>query len=71
MSKDHTPLTFGKYKGKTPEEIAEYDPSYVVWMYDNVSGPPCSKVLRDDCKKDVREYEADKADDQLFGLDGY
>ena len=71
MGKDHTPLTFGKYKGKTPEEVADYDPSYVVWMYDNVNPTPCSKALRDDCEQDVREYEEEKMDDLHFGLDGY
>ena len=30
--KDDLPLTFGKYKGKTPNQIAEVDPSYIVWM---------------------------------------
>ncbi len=29
---DFTPLTFGKYKGKTPREIYDYDPGYLVWM---------------------------------------
>lgn len=71
MSKDHTPLTFGKYKGKTPEEVAEICPSYVVWMYENVKPVPCSKALRDDCKQDTQEDEADLADDLLFGMDGY
>lgn len=25
------PLTFGKYKGKTPLEIATFDPGYILW----------------------------------------
>ena len=36
---DHTPLTFGKYKGQTPDEISEHDPSYIVWLYNNISPP--------------------------------
>lgn len=44
-SPDRTPLTFGKFKGNTPEEIAEIEPSYVVWMYDNVDKKLCSKAL--------------------------
>ena len=28
---DHTPIGFGKHKGKTPEEIAELDPEYLIW----------------------------------------
>lgn len=57
---DHLPLVFGKYKGKTPSEVAETDPSYIVWMFDNVKNyPTCSKVLRDDCERDAREAESD------------
>jgi hypothetical protein len=71
MTKDETPITFGKYKGKTPDEIGDYDPSYVVWMYANVKPVPCSKELAKTCEQDIREYEEDKADDLLYGMDGY
>lgn len=71
MSKDTTPLTFGKYKGQTPEAVAEYDPSYIVWMFENVRTAPCSKALANDCKQNVREYEEEKAADLHFGLDGW
>jgi len=71
MSKDITPLTFGKYKGQTPEAIAEYDPSYVLWMFENVKPAPCSKALARDCEQGVREYEEEKAADLHFGLDGW
>jgi NADH:ubiquinone oxidoreductase subunit len=33
---DHRPLRFGKYRGKTPAEISEIDPQYLVWMHENV-----------------------------------
>lgn len=47
---DHTPLTFGKYKGVTPSELATVDPQYIRWMYEEVKNKPtCSKVLYDDC----------------------
>ncbi len=29
---DKIPLSFGKYKGKTPEEICKEDPAYIEWM---------------------------------------
>lgn len=29
---DREPLPFGKYKGKTPEEVSKIDPSYIVWL---------------------------------------
>lgn len=51
---DHTPLTFGKYAGQTPDDISEDDPKYIVWMYDTVNNKPtCSKTLRDACAADV------------------
>lgn len=28
---DNTPLVFGKYKGKTPVQIAVFDPYYLLW----------------------------------------
>lgn len=56
---DIKPLTFGKYKGYTPEEIAEHDPSYIVWLYDNVVGQYCSRELRDLCETDLTDKYAD------------
>lgn len=46
---DHSPLDFGKYSGKTPNEISEIDPKYVIWMYQNFEHPPCSKMLYQAC----------------------
>lgn len=54
---DRSPLVFGKYNGKTPNEVAEIDPSYVVWMYENVSPAPCSTALYEDCRIDVDEND--------------
>ena len=68
---DDTPLKFGKYKDKTPNEISDYDPSYIVWMYANVKPAPCSKELAQNCEQEVRKYEEEKLDDLHFGLDGY
>jgi hypothetical protein len=53
MVKDTTILGFGKYRHLTPDEIAETDPSYIVWMYDNVRPRRCSKSLRDACEHDI------------------
>ena len=57
MDLDLTPLKFGKYKGQTPEEIAEHDPSYIQWMYDTIKPPPCSKELALACEQDERDEE--------------
>ena len=55
---DTIPLSFGKYEGKTPEEVAEIDEGYIVWMYDNVTPKYCTKGLRDYCEMDIREQES-------------
>jgi len=56
---DFRPLTFGKYKGKTPEEVAQIDPSYVCWMYKEVKPTPCSLALKNECEQDVRELQSE------------
>ena len=66
-----TPLTFGKYKGITPNEIAGYDPQYLVWAYENTKQKVCNKDLYESCCEDVMEYEAEKEYDLHFGLDGW
>ena len=43
---DKTPLRFGKYKGKTPIEVLEIEPSYLVWAYTTiVNFATCSPEL--------------------------
>ena len=56
---DHTPLTFGKYQGRTPDHVAEEDPAYIVWMYDNLrhARNTCSQLLADACRPECREYD--------------
>lgn len=47
---DHTPLTFGKYRGMTPSELGEVDPQYVCWMFETVKDKnTCSALLYKDC----------------------
>jgi len=50
---DHTPWVKGKYKGRTADEVAQIDPSYLVWAYEAWSPKPCSAILYKDCKADV------------------
>ena len=52
---DQTPLTFGKYKSRTPEEIADIDESYIIWLYENVEPKKCSKQLYLACEMGIRE----------------
>ena len=61
-SPDRTPLTFGKFKGMTPEKISDIEPSYIRWMYTNVSDRLCSQSLYNACVDrdddiDDRDYE--------------
>lgn len=62
---DFQKLTFGKYVGKTPEQISECAPGYVVWMYENVKPLRCSEVLYRECKSEVQENKdgGDSQDD--------
>ncbi len=47
---DSTPLSFGKYRGSTPDLIAESDPQYLVWLYGNVKNKiTCSFPLAKEC----------------------
>lgn len=61
---DRTRLDFGKYRGRTPEELVEVDPSYVVWMYENVEPKRCSRDLYLDAEsaKGENDRELDDLD---------
>ena len=60
---DHTPLTFGKYAGQTPDEISEHDPSYIVWMYETLEPKRCSDFLYQYCLEDVYFLYQDPLED--------
>lgn len=49
---DHSPLTFGMHKGKTPDEISETEAGeqYIRWMFETVKNKPtCSRTLYEAC----------------------
>jgi hypothetical protein len=50
---DHTPLRDGKYKGQTPSQVAEHDPSYIVWLSENYDRAVVSDVLARTCMEDM------------------
>jgi hypothetical protein len=56
---DEEPLRFGKHIGKTPLEIAEIEPSYLIWAYENVKDKPCSLELYELCQLDA-DYESSR-----------
>ena len=69
---DNKELTFGKYIGSTPLQIAETDPQYIVWMYDNLDYKHCTEALRDECEEIASlDYESEKEMDNDFGFDGW
>ena len=62
LALDKTPLTFGKYKGMTPDEVSEQDPSYVVWMYETIKPKKCSSFLYESCMRDLKPDEEEEYD---------
>jgi len=69
---DDRELTFGKYKGDTPNEIALEDPQYLMWMYDNLNTKFCTKGLRNACEDTSYDsWEDEKEIDGIFGYDGW
>lgn len=66
-SLDHSPLQFGKYAGKTPDEVSQIDGAYIVWMYENVKNfPTCSKLLYEACQADAFDGESGDSDDSVW-----
>ena len=71
---DKIPLAFGKHKGLCPEEIADIDPGYIVWLYDTKGPNECSRDLYVACSHAVEKkgvtrrvqfYSADRGDDEF------
>lgn len=59
MNIDLVPLSFGKYKGMTPEQIADRDPAYIVWLYEHHQPRVCTKSLMLACADEMDEQEED------------
>ena len=52
-------ITFGKYKGKTWDEVSDIDPSYVLWAVDNVKEVKLPQSFIDAVEMDQQEREED------------
>lgn len=52
-------VSFGKYKGKTWDEISDIDPRYVLWASDNVKGVKLPQSFIDAVEMDLRDREED------------
>lgn len=57
---DHRPLGKGRYAAKTASEVAQLDPQYLCWAYENWTPKPCSKLLYDDCQEELRQERVAK-----------
>lgn len=62
---DNIPLRIGKYKGKTPNQIAKDDPSYIVWLGEKINPCPCSRGLILDCDSAINDHDPDFEDTEL------
>lgn len=61
---------FGKYKDRLIADVADENPSYVIWAYENVTNPKHGGVDKDfyeACLLD--DYENDGLDEEYLGVD--
>ena len=62
---DHTVLSFGKYKSRTPSQISEEDPDYIVWLSGETNLKDfVSPLLVRECQADLQERRAEKDEDR-------
>ena len=57
MNKPKDTITFGKYKGKTFDEIADIDPYYILWLDKKVKDVKLPKKWIECVEMDVRERD--------------
>lgn len=43
------PLTFGKHKGKTPRQLVDAEPGYIVWLHENIPSVVTRSAYLDAC----------------------
>jgi hypothetical protein len=57
MTKPKDIITFGKFKGKTFDEIADIEPSYILWLSENIEEIKFPQKWLEAIEQDVREAE--------------
>jgi hypothetical protein len=62
VNKPEDTITFGKYKGKTFDEIADIDPDYILWLDENVKDVKLPKKWIEAVEMDVRERDSELHD---------
>ena len=55
-------ISFGKYNGEIFDEIAEKDPSYIIWVDENVKYLKLPKEYTDAIRWDIMEEEEEYLD---------
>jgi hypothetical protein len=57
MNKPEDKITFGKYNGKTFDEIADVEPDYILWLDKNVKTIKLPKSFVDAVEMEIRERD--------------
>ena len=55
-------ITFGKYKGKTLNEIAELDAGYIVWLDEEIKSIKIDTDFVSQCLREELEYRSASMD---------
>jgi hypothetical protein len=68
---DVMPLGFGAHKGKSPRQLLETDPGYVVWLHEHIPSVVTRSTYLDACfildeDQDRRYLEEESEDDTDF-----
>lgn len=50
-------MRFGKHKGRSLDDIADYEPGYIVWLADN-NVLPIEREFLDACRMDETQDDA-------------
>jgi hypothetical protein len=62
VNKPEDAITFGKYKGKTFDEIADIDPDYISWLDEKVKDVKLPKKWIKSVEMNVRERDSELHD---------
>ena len=61
-------LLFGKYKGRTIEEVIMLDPGYILWMHDEKRATFDKKILDAADEADTNDRFSEAMDGELQGM---
>ena len=69
---DDMPLDFGKHRGKTPRQLVDLEPSYVVWLHETIPSVVSRSAYLDACfildeDQDRRYIEDETGEEYMRG----